>query len=639
MRPLGLRQRLLAYGAALIALTVGSGAVGVVTSMRESAAIDVAMRGDRDEARLQRRFEKALEDEDDALLASLSGEGRGALSSARRATDEAASDLLHVAPNEEARGFVVAVVADLRAYRAASDSIGAAPAEGAAAGSAARAAYRKDVLPELRRLEAGLARARERRYRALEDVVAEARDRAAGAAAIFGGASLAALALLVFVALRVARTVIDPLHELTAHAAALGRGVLGARVTPRTDDELGSLAVGLNGMAEALERVDAKRVREIEEAHELLLATLEALPEAVLVVTTEGRILRCNASARALFDAVGAGAPDNVIDLPLPLGALSAIRGAISKGPGQAASLADWGRAARLTVGGEERLYAPRVVRVELGVGEVRAVVVLDDVTDLARLDDMRTEFLAIAAHEIRTPLTTLQMTLALLEESGGRSAHEKETLSTARAGCEQLTTTVHAFLDAARAGADPAESGDEELVAEDLATRAASAVAARFAERGVSLEVHLGAAGDARVRGHEERLVTAVSNLLRNALKYGPAGGRVRLSLERDVQGVRFVVDDEGPGVPTELRERIFEKYFRIDPKRPKGERVRGMGLGLYLCRRVFFSHGGDVRCERSPLGGARFVATLPTAHATSPLLGDAPFSYLGPTEEEGPA
>jgi NtrC-family two-component system sensor histidine kinase KinB len=90
-----------------------------------------------------------------------------------------------------------------------------------------------------------------------------------------------------------------------------------------------------------------------------------------------------------------------------------------------------------------------------------------------------------------------------------------------------------------------------------------------------------------------------------------------VRVRAERDGGVVRFVVDDEGPGVPADLRERVFEKYFRVEHERgertPHGERARGAGIGLYLCRQVVEAHAGSVRCEAAPSGGARFVVEVP--------------------------
>jgi NtrC-family two-component system sensor histidine kinase KinB len=112
-----------------------------------------------------------------------------------------------------------------------------------------------------------------------------------------------------------------------------------------------------------------------------------------------------------------------------------------------------------------------------------------------------------------------------------------------------------------------------------------------------------------------------ALSNLLTNALKYSPSKGRVRVHVDRprgDSGTLRIIVDDDGPGVPAELRERVFEKYFRVEHVRPDlGSGAHGAGLGLYLCRQIVEGHGGSACCEASPSGGARLVLSLPTARA----------------------
>jgi two-component system sensor histidine kinase BaeS len=135
----------------------------------------------------------------------------------------------------------------------------------------------------------------------------------------------------------------------------------------------------------------------------------------------------------------------------------------------------------------------------------------------------------------------------------------------------------------------------------------------ARFAEQRIALDVENGPP-TLTLSGDRARISAALSNLLTNALKYTPGGGKVRVSVERADGAVRLVVDDNGPGVPRELRERVFEKYFRVEQVREEHSRVHGAGIGLYLCRQVVEGHGGRVSCDTSPFGGARFVLALPS-------------------------
>jgi NtrC-family two-component system sensor histidine kinase KinB len=128
--------------------------------------------------------------------------------------------------------------------------------------------------------------------------------------------------------------------------------------------------------------------------------------------------------------------------------------------------------------------------------------------------------------------------------------------------------------------------------------------------------------AGPSVVRGDPARLGSVCVNVLSNALKYSPTGGvvTVRVSSGQNTQlgaadAVRITVTDQGPGIPVEFRERVFEKFFRVEYHVGEpGEGVRGTGIGLYLCREIVKAHGGSITCEPGDDGiGTRFVMTLP--------------------------
>src|SRR5262249_31093109 len=137
---------------------------------------------------------------------------------------------------------------------------------------------------------------------------------------------------------------------------------------------------------------------------------------------------------------------------------------------------------------------------------------------------------------------------------------------------------------------------------------------------RGVSM--HTVVLGTLGINGDRARLGAALSNVLINALKYSPHGADVRIAAKPSGSGVRILVDDRGPGVPSELRERVFEKYFRVEHTLPRAtDRAHGAGIGLYLCRQIVEAHGGTARCEPSPDGGARFVIELPSTRPRTAL------------------
>lgn len=216
---------------------------------------------------------------------------------------------------------------------------------------------------------------------------------------------------------------------------------------------------------------------------------------------------------------------------------------------------------------------------------------------------------LANASHELRSPLARIRMGLALV---GDDPAHRAQRAEIARS-IDELDQLIDEILLASRLdlrdAADPAAFGAQEDV--DLLGLAAEECARTGADLAVEADV-----GEVVVHGHAKLLRRVVRNLLENARRYGRAAGQdgaqVRLSLQRLAQPARIalVVDDHGPGVPAELRERIFEPFYRLPGA---SERDGGVGLGLSLVRTIVERHGGTVRCEERPGGGARFVVALP--------------------------
>jgi len=233
-----------------------------------------------------------------------------------------------------------------------------------------------------------------------------------------------------------------------------------------------------------------------------------------------------------------------------------------------------------------------------------------DEVADLskrfnsaaARIEELvrsHKSLLANASHELRSPLARIRMGLELM---GGErpSAAAREEISRNIAELDQL---IDEILLASRLDAKEADMGTIETV--DLTGLAAEECARVDAD----LEVSEGTHSDAlTVRGVPRLLRRAIRNLLENARRYGAGETSVELASRGNLAEIR--VSDRGPGVPAALRERIFEPFYRLPGA---SERNGGVGLGLALVKSITERHGGSVRCEDRPGGGASFVITLP--------------------------
>ncbi|KUY56125.1 ATP-binding protein [Burkholderia sp. RF2-non_BP3] len=225
-------------------------------------------------------------------------------------------------------------------------------------------------------------------------------------------------------------------------------------------------------------------------------------------------------------------------------------------------------------------------------------------------------------SHELKTPLARLEFGLALLADSddSGRMRERRDEL---RRDVRELDDLVTELLTIGRLEQGASELAPMEVVVDALIDSVAGNVANDVADRGLTLGVSTTGAPATHVC--DPKLVArALLNLIRNGARY--ASRTVLLSATHDATGALVLsVDDDGPGIPVAERARVFEPFQRLDSSRDR--QTGGFGLGLAIVRRVALVHGGDVRLEDSPLGGARFVISLPP-RALPDFLGDAPES-----------
>ena len=209
--------------------------------------------------------------------------------------------------------------------------------------------------------------------------------------------------------------------------------------------------------------------------------------------------------------------------------------------------------------------------------------------------------FTADAAHELRTPLAALKVHAQ--NAARATSAAEREaSLARMLQGLERTVALAEQMLAYSRAAAPGDAARHERVDLRALAREAAEAVQARAQERRCTLELAL---EDIAVSGERQKLLSLVTNLLDNAVRYGPEGGRVRVELRREGGAATLAVTDEGPGIPAALRERVFESYYRMP-----GAAGPGSGLGLAIAREVAEALGARIIVEDGPGGrGTRVV------------------------------
>jgi two-component system phosphate regulon sensor histidine kinase PhoR len=270
---------------------------------------------------------------------------------------------------------------------------------------------------------------------------------------------------------------------------------------------------------------------------------------------------------------------------------------------------------------------------------------VLEDVSELRRLQRIRAEFIDNLSHELRTPLTTI----SLLAETAARDAESasprlRDRIAKIEVETGHLTQMVNELLDLSKI-----ESGTVQLMLDDVdLVRVARNTAERlrmFAERqGLQIDLDV-PERVSPVRGDEDRLGQVLVNLLHNAVKFSPNGGRLLVGVREEPGELRVWVRDPGIGVPRADIARIFERFYKVDRARVRGR--GGTGLGLSIARHVVESHGGRIWAESEEGSGSTFIFTVPVAPAgggagaapTAAAPAGAPASAVLAPETSGPA
>ena len=618
MRVRHLQTRFILAGCLLAMISVSCGLWSAWTLARLIRVIDHTLHDSQATIDLAAALADSLEREDDALLLALSGDAEGAsraLIEERRRGDDGYRQLRSRLVEDGEDG--AAVMADLERQMSEYRAAGLALMEGAGGTDSLRR-YHQAVNPLLRRAVRVYGAIRERNFASMRHAGVRARDEARAALRIVIAASLAALVMATTVAVWLARSVLGPVRTLSSSIEALRLGDFEHRVPLTSDDELGRLADGFNRMAETLSEYRRSSLGELIAAKTTLESTLNALPDAVFVIAPDGSFAALNPPALAILQAKGVADARSVHDLPLTPRHREAVESALA---GRAAlpSRADFGPVFQARLDGQPRKFLVTAVPIpEFAPRRTGAVIVLDDVTEFARLDELRSELVAVASHELKTPLTTLQMNLMLLvEATESFTPRQCELLEAALLACEELGSTTDELLDVARIEAGQLRLALAPVDLNAILDSAVSLLRTRIDDAEVRLELSR-EVRPAIVRGDPIRLKNVITNLLANALKYSPRGGRVVVEIvsqrEATADGaatLQFAVTDAGPGVPAAFRERIFEKFFRVEHHLDRASQgVRGTGIGLYLCREVVKAHGGSIWCEPAEGGAGAVVA-----------------------------
>jgi two-component system phosphate regulon sensor histidine kinase PhoR len=347
-----------------------------------------------------------------------------------------------------------------------------------------------------------------------------------------------------------------------------------------------------------------------ERAGEPLEAVIAGVPDPVIALDRNGRVLTVNESARSLAPALRLGEP---VSLALRMPELiEAIGRAYATGDEQRVEYSErvpidrWFEVIVKPVRRDPKLRMPDLV-----------LMTFHDLTPLRRVEEMRADFVANASHELRTPLAALSGFIETLQGSAREDAKARERfLPIMQEQARRMARLIDDLLSLSRIELNAHRRPDTPVDLVPIVRQVADGLQTLARDRGVT--VNIDAANALRVPGDRDELVRVFENLVENALKYGAAGKRVDIGFSEGEspegeQEARISVRDYGPGIAPEHVPRLTERFYRVDVRESRAQ--GGTGLGLALVKHILNRHHGRLLIESMPGAGATFTIYLPLA------------------------
>lgn len=391
--------------------------------------------------------------------------------------------------------------------------------------------------------------------------------------------------LSIALALKLVRIIIDPVKNLEYVSSKIANGDLQTRIEITSNDELGYLGMSFNNMADQLQ----SKINEVMDKQNKLESILKSMQSGVIAVDKEDSIILLNPYAKKIL-----GINKEVVGLKL--------KDVMYKKLYNEILLEEYDTAKEIKVKSPVR----RILRVKKtwiinGYEKIGIVISIQDVTEMKRLENMRTQFVANVSHELKTPLTSIKgfaETLRFVEDTETRDKFldiiDKES--------ERLRRLIDDILVLSnlesRSSEDLIEFYPEEVIEDAL-----NILEDHAKRKNIKLIYHSN--NNDKILGHNDKFLQLVINLVENAIKYSECDKEVLIESSSDDEYYTFRVKDNGYGIPKEDLPRIFERFYRVDKSRKGG----GTGLGLAIAKHISKSFGGDIKVESEFGKGSEFT------------------------------
>ena len=413
-------------------------------------------------------------------------------------------------------------------------------------------------------------------------------------------ATLIALAIASITSLIISLTITRPLQEMTKVSQKISKGDFSKKLKICRQDEIGQLANSLNLMSEELEN----KIRVISEDKDKMKVVLSSVIEGIIAIDKEGRIILFNDALKNMTDY----SSDRVLgkfhwEIIRNNQLNELLKEVLQKGQPLTQEITIFSP--------QEKIFRASANPLTEKNEVWGAVVVLNDITEIKKLEKMRSEFVANVSHELRTPLTSIQGFVETLKDGPindpGKAQYFLEIIEKQS---NRLNNLIEDILQLSKIESQEIIMNLQSINLRDLIDKTISEFKKKIEQKNHKIKINISPQLPL-IKADPEQIEVVFRNLLDNAIKYTPNGGEIYISAFEKAENIYIEVADNGIGISAEHLPRIFERFYRVDKDRSR--KLGGTGLGLAIVKHIVQAHGGTIGVESKPGKGSKFFFTLP--------------------------
>lgn len=413
------------------------------------------------------------------------------------------------------------------------------------------------------------------------------------------------------------RSVLRPIEILTGKIQEISRRNYDQRLDYPPGNELGEMAEAFNTMAVKLKEYEAQNLDQILFEKKRLEAIIENLDDAVLILDRDQRVISANRAALEVLGleqarVIGQYAPDIALSN-------NVIREMIKKIAMPANENATGGHTVEIQENEEKKYYLVEILEINANAADGQQkvllghILLLKNITRFEERDAAKTHLMAVVSHELKTPISSINLSLKLLEDQriGELNREQLELINSIRNHSKRLLKMINEIIEFSRIQSGKIHLDIRTIEPGTIVEFALQTLDLQLKEKQIRVDANISKSLPL-IKADPEKTVWILVNIIGNAIRFSPEGETITLSVKQDKHTVVFSVTDKGRGIPAEDQEKLFDKFVRLDNTQSKGS-----GLGLAISREIITALDGKIWVESEAGAGSTFSFTLPAMAA----------------------